>query len=538
MNVDSIDRRELEVLIELTEKGLLNEEQRMQVARCLRTFLHAQTMYQTQDLENRKLLNMLFGSRSEKRVKPGGNAKQESSAQGPEEKRKDSTSAKKMRKGHGRIPAEAYVGAKRITVPHSELKAGGPCPLCPRGTLFRYEPAVMIQISGSPLLGATRYELERLRCGDCGGLFTASPPPQTRGEKYDEKAKAMVVLNKYLLGVPLYRLAFAQQQLGVPMPAGTQYQLVEEVAKTLEPILTQLMDLASDAELFYVDDTGFPILSVIKERRLNPEKRTGTHMTGVVAQCGRHQIVLFFTGKEHAGENMDRILSMRRHGLSPPIQMSDALSCNTSHPHQVIWACCTVHARRNFWEIRHNFTEACERLIEDLGQVFEHEARCKKEGLDDHARMHFHKEHSGPIMNKLRDWMKHDLTECQVEENSTLGRAMNYMIRHWDGLTRFLNTPGAPLDNNLAEMILKPGVLLRKNALFFKTLPGAEVGSKLMSIIQTCIRNHCNPYHYLIAVLNNAHDVARLPEAWLPWTYQQRLAELGQLKQIQAPSAG
>ena len=76
--------------------------------------------------------------------------------------------------------------------------------------------------------------------------------------------------------------------------------------------------------------------------------------------------------------------------------------------------------------------------------------------------------------------------EKKTEPNSGLGKAITYLLRHWKGLTAFLRHAGAPLDNNICEQALKRAVLHRKNALFHKTLNGAQVGDLFMSLIHTC----------------------------------------------------
>ena len=64
-------------------------------------------------------------------------------------------------------------------------------------------------------------------------------------------------------------------------------------------------------------------------------------------------------------------------------------------------------------------------------------------------RLHFHQEHSGPLMQTLHEWMEAQLAERKTEPNSGLGKAIRYMLRHWLPLTLFLREPGAPIDNNL-----------------------------------------------------------------------------------------
>ena len=79
-------------------------------------------------------------------------------------------------------------------------------------------------------------------------------------------------------------------------------------------------------------------------------------------------------------------------------------------------------------------------------------------------------------MEDLREWLKEQIEQRLVEPNSGVGAAIEYMRRHWTKLTLFLRVPGAPLDNNVVEPALKKAILHRKNALFFKTDRGAQVG--------------------------------------------------------------
>lgn len=97
-------------------------------------------------------------------------------------------------------------------------------------------------------------------------------------------------------------------------------------------------------------------------------------------------------------------------------------------------------------------------------------------------------------------------------------------MRHWKGLTAFLRQPGAPLDNNICEQALKRAVLHRKNALFYKTLHGAEVGDLFMSLIHTCQLAGANSFEYLTELQRHAPELIARPAAWMPWNYRETLA--------------
>jgi hypothetical protein len=88
----------------------------------------------------------------------------------------------------------------------------------------------------------------------------------------------------------------------------------------------------------------------------------------------------------------------------------------------------------------------------------------------------------------------------------------------------FLRKAGAPLDNNLVERSLKRAVLHRKNALFYRTLHGAQVGDLFMSLIHTCQLCGANSFDYLVELQRHAHELTARPAEWMPWNYRETLA--------------
>jgi hypothetical protein len=126
-----------------------------------------------------------------------------------------------------------------VDVPHQELKHGDRCPECEKGNVYgQKEPKVLVRIVGQAPLAATVYSLERLRCGACGQVFTAEEPEGVGPEKYDETASAMIAQLKYGSGTPFYRLEQLERHLGIPLPATTQWEIVEEAAEVIKPPAT------------------------------------------------------------------------------------------------------------------------------------------------------------------------------------------------------------------------------------------------------------------------------------------------------------
>jgi len=253
------------------------------------------------------------------------------------------------------------------------------------------------------------------------------------------------------------------------------------------------------------------------------KSRTGLFTSGVVSTHSGWRIALFFSGVRHAGENLKKVLARRAEELGPPIQMCDALSRNVPGPLKTILANCLAHARRRFVDVVENFPEPCRHVLESLKVVYHNDATARKRKLSAETRLAFHQAHSGPTMERLKVWLTEQFEQRLVEPNSSLGGAVAYMLKHWEKLTLFLRVPGAPLDNNLCEQALKKAILHRKNALFYKSDQGAQVGDLYMSLIYTCQLNKVNPFDYLTELERHADQIVCHPERWMPWNYGETL---------------
>ncbi len=482
----------------------------------------------TQELSSKgttieRLRRMLFGASTEKTSQVVGETPGDAEAGGPQ---------KAKPPGHGRNGAAAYPGAEKVKVPHGTLHGGGGCPGCQKGKIYPLGPAVLLRVRGMAPLGATLYELDRLRCNLCGEVYTAEAPAGVGDKKYDETVPAMIGEFKYGVGLPFNRIEKLQKGFGIPLPAATQWELVDRAAGLIEPAHAELVKQAAQGEVLHNDDTTAKILELMAAAKAEGAgaagKRTGVFTTGIVAQCQDHRIALFFTGRQHAGENLADVLAQRAATLAAPIQMCDALSRNVPKDLKTIVAHCMAHSRRLFVDVADEFPEECRHLLETLREVYKHDALARDEKLSPEERLRLHQAESGPLMEGLEKWLRDQIEEKKVEPNSGLGEAIGYMRKHWAKLTQFLNVPGAPLDNNTCERALKKAILHRKNALFYKTEHGAHVGDVFMGLIHTAEINGQNPFDYLVVLQRRTEDVKANPADWMPWNYQETLRRLSE----------
>ena len=175
--------------------------------------------------------------------------------------------AETPRKGHGRNGADAYTGAEKTEVRHESLQPGDPCPQCETGTIYETNrPGVLVRLKGQAPVGALVYYLQKLRCNLCGVVFTAEPPEGAKGEKYDATVGSMIGLLKYGNGMPFNRAEKLQENLGIPLPASTQWDIVEAQAERAEPVFEDLIRQAAQGDIVHNDDTGVKILEMMGER--------------------------------------------------------------------------------------------------------------------------------------------------------------------------------------------------------------------------------------------------------------------------------
>jgi transposase len=527
MPIKEISDKELDGLLKRLEEAISNDlsltkEDMKLLLEILVSFAHLSEQLSDNDITLHKLKKLAgIVSSSEKFKSAEGeknpNNQKEKKLESPEEK--------------GKKVVEHVVCNHKL----EGLAKGDICPKCGKGKLYKYEPAITVRISGNSPLVSTKHIRERLRCNSCLEYFTADLPQEVKddgGENnhYTYSAKTIMAIYRYFGGIPLYRQGSLNNILGVPVKASTILDQVEHVANAGNSVFNYLKKLASDAILYNLDDTKNKILEADKE--MIPDRRTGklkersgVNTSGIIAKTGNYKIVLFKTSIGHAGEFIDEILKGRDAHAPPPLIMSDALSSNKptviSDYHLTL---CNAHARREFFDLQNYFPDKVNWVLEKYRKIWENDKKCI--GKSQEERLAYHKEHSLPAMLEIKSWGEKQLQSSEVEENSSLGKAIKYFLKHFVGLSAFCNVEGAKIDNNEMESTLKLIIRGRKNSLFFKTQPGADIADVLTSLIATCQKQGVNPFDYLTELQKHSDKTTKNPENWLPWNYKDTLKNL------------
>jgi len=544
-----LSREEGEALIERIERNTLSAADRQLLVKVLTFYFWLLFALREAKLSLKRIKALVFGEKPKPPKPPsadgtpsGGSPGENEAPTSPSQEQEVQAAGpaappakKPPPSGHGRQGAEVYRAAQTVECRHEELAVGERCPACGRGTLYRLPPGVEMRLDGNALVSAVRYELEKVRCSACGQIFTASVPAAAGTEKYTARARAVLALARYYLGLPWHRLEGFQALVGVPVPDATQGDQGEMVGDCVHPIFKWLETEAAQGEIIFQDDTLGRVLTLIEENQIarakaraqgkvKTEQRTGMQTTALVVQVGGRRICLYYTGRRHAGENLEALLTKREPGRGKPLVMSDALSHNNAEEATLIRCHCLAHGRRQFSDLAEDFPAESAVVVNALKLIYDHDDEAREQELDAQERLAYHQKYSAPLFTTLKTWLERQTAERLVEPNSSLGKAVAYMLEHWETLTQCVKEPGAPLDNNVAERALKLAIRQRKNSLFYATEHSAYIASILTSVIATCVQAGVNAFEYLVAVQRHRHEVFANPRAWLPWNYQVALA--------------
>ena len=522
-------------------KPAFPEPQYELLKKILDTFFYVMLSLQNVRISLKRFRKMLFGSSTEsKRNLKGKDSSDDKTSTSADETASNDAAAqteaappakeaRKAKPGHGRNGADKYYDSPVIKITMSGMTSGDYCPKCFTGKVYYMPPRTIVKVVGQPPLKSTIYQLEQYRCRMCDAIFSAPMPAGVFESKYDHSCASMIAIFRYGSGMPFNRLERLQANMNVPVSDATQWDIISKSVPAPKAIYNELIYQAAQADLLHCDDSPMKVLSLMEERKIieaagKTPKKKAINTSGIVAVLSKgRKVVLFFTGHQHAGENIGDILALRNIMLDPPIQMSDALASNHVSEFLRLIALCLTHGRRGFIDVMEHFPKECHYVINILAIIYVNDAYCRNQKMAADERLLYHQAHSAKPMQELKTWMDEQFEQKKVEPNSELGKAIQYMINHWDGLTLFLRKAGAPLDNNICEQALKRAIMHRKNSMFYKTIKGAQVGDIYMSLIHTCELCKVNTFDYLQALHAHANAVIADASLWLPWNYKEQL---------------
>ena len=308
---------------------------------------------------------------------------------------------------------------------------------------------------------------------------------------------AQTLVSKFQDHLPLYRQEKIWQRHGVDIPRCTLSNWVLKCGASLQPILNIMKKHLLASHYMQCDETT---LQVLKEmgKVASSKSYIWVYRTGPPTK----EIIIYEYQPNRSGVNASNFLE----SFSGYLQVDGYAGYEQIMARADITAVyCMAHARRNFIDIvkanKNNKTKA-QIGVNYIKKLYNIERNIRD--LDNKYKVKIRQEKAKPILDRLKFWLEETYPKCLPK--GPLGKAINYMLYRWEGLTVYLTNGYLNIDNNLIENRIRPFAVGRKNWLFAQNKKGAEAAATIYSIIQTATANNLDVYKYLRYLLTKLPD--------------------------------
>ncbi|WP_200986630.1 IS66 family transposase [Pseudomonas cichorii] len=321
---------------------------------------------------------------------------------------------------------------------------------------------------------------------------------------------AHVMVAKFADHLPLYRQEKIFGRAGLPIPRSTLAQWVGQTGVQLQPLVDALREAVLAQRVVHADETPVQMLAPGEKK---------THRAYVWAYSSTPfsalNAVVYDFSPSRAGEHARNFLGT----WNGKLVCDDFADYKASFELGMTEIGCMAHARRKFFDLHvANKSQLAEQALHSIGGLYEVERHVKE--MSDEDRWRLRQETAVPIAEKLHEWM---LAQRElVPEGSATAKALDYSLKRWVALTRYLEDGAVPIDNNQIENLIRPWALGRKNWLFAGSLRSGKRAAAIMSLTQSARLNGHDPYAYLKDVLTRlptqrASEISHLlPHEWTP----------------------
>ncbi len=430
----------------------------------------------------------LFGDASEKRARQDGQSG-------------DPKETKAPRRGHGPRTQPQLPLIDQIHALPAEQRD---CPQC-GGQLVemgqKFEESEEISVVERRFV-VVRHRRTKYRCA-CNGSVVTAPGPRKlmAGGRYSPELAVEVAASKYLDHLPLERQVRIMDREGLVIDSQTLWNQIEALARHLEPSYKALTKKVLAAPLVYADETHW--------RLMNSE---GTSRWWAWCTASQEAVAyrIFSSRSQQAARTV--LAGYRGIVMADGYGAYEALA--RAGP-SFTMAHCWAHVRRKFIEAEPNYQAATE-VLALIGQLYAVERTVPRQvdcepGEVLALRARLRNERSRDIVAKIQKW-----AEAQrLLPQSSLGKAVRYMVGLWPGLTRFLEDARIPLDNNTVERALRGMVVGRKNHYGSRSQRGTEVAALFYSLFESAKLAGVEPKSYVLRATYAAIDepgTATLPD--------------------------
>lgn len=331
-----------------------------------------------------------------------------------------------------------------------------------------------------------RHKRKKYRCGCGAHVETALGPRKLiAGGRYSPEFAIEVAVAKYLDHAPLERQVRTMGREGLVVDSQTLWNQIEALARVLFSAHERLHHHVLRQPVIGADETHWPMLS-----RNDGENKRWQAWTVAAPDSVCYRI------QDSRSAEAGREVLLDYDG----VVMADGYSAYASlakNGGRFRLAHCWAHVRRKFIEVEPVAGSATE-MLDLIGELYAIEQSCPTGPPGDGLRATLRNERSRPVVRRIQDWLQ----VTRALPQSGLGKAIAYAGGMWSGLTRFLDDPRIPIDNNATERAMRGPVIGRKNHYGSKSRRGTEVAALFYSLLESAKLVEIDPKEYLRRALD------------------------------------
>ncbi len=379
-------------------------------------------------------------------------------------------------------------------------------------TLKRIGEDVSEKLDYTPgLFTVERHIRGKWACAQCQTLTQAPVPAQIIDKGIATAGLlAQVLVAKYADHLPLYRQEGIFARAGLGVPRSTLGAWVGQCGVQLQPLVDALREEVLSRSVLHADET--PVAMLQPGNKKTHRAYLWAYAPGAFEDL---KAVVYDFCESRAGEHARAFLGAWQGALV----CDDFSGYKQSFTLGVTEAGCMAHSRRKFFDLHvSNKSQIAGQALSYISALYDVEREVKTLSIEE--RLHIRQVKSKPLADALYQWMV--LQRRQITDGSATAKALDYSLKRWGALTRFLDDGQLPIDNNWAENQIRPLAIGRKNWLFAGSLRAGQRAAAVMSLIQSARLNGHDPYAYLKDVLQRLpthknHLIGQLlPHLWQP----------------------
>ncbi|HLF51555.1 IS66 family transposase [Flavobacterium sp.] len=329
-----------------------------------------------------------------------------------------------------------------------------------------------------------------------GVVIAALPSRPVQGGLVDVSLLTMLLLDKYVDHMPIYRQQKKYERLGIKLSESTLGNWVAESIKLLEYLHIELVERVKKSKYLQADETPIKVL--------DKDKKGTTHRGYYWVYHDVENGLVLYEYDPSRGQGAPGKFLMDYEGYL----QTDGYAVYDVLPNKKIkLAGCMAHARRYFFDAQQNDNAKATWMLDKLQELYAVEDEARQSKYNHEERFISRQQKSVPLLTEIKNWLNEN--QLQVTPKSPIGKAISYMNVRWHKLILFASDGLLEIDNNLVENAIRPIALGRKNWLFAGSHEAAARAGIIYSFVTCCKKNNIDPYKWLEETLTKLPDTKK-----------------------------